>query len=217
MKKTRSTIATLSMGFLSVALAVFTNGCSCFLPCEPTETETPAVPVTPEQEKKVCPKQLPEKKEAEKTVKKTEESVKKAVETKKEELGKETKNKVSEIAPTISSVWTLELNTLKGAEKSWEEPSKNITLIYDPQKKQIAGCAGVNRYFGPAAIDESKGTFKVGALGATRMAGPGMQYENLFLNVLSKVDSYVVKDGKLMLKSGSDVVAVFMTGVKATK
>ena len=49
------------------------------------------------------------------------------------------------------------------------------------------------------------------------MAGPGMKYENLFLNVLSKVDSYAIKDGKLMLKAGPDTVAVFMTGVKTTK
>ena len=59
--------------------------------------------------------------------------------------------------------------------------------------------------------------FIAGALGVTRMAGPGMKYENLFLNVLSKVDSYAIKDGKLMLKAGPDTVAVFMTGVKTTK
>ena len=51
MKKTRSMIATLGMGFLSVALAVFTNGCSCFFPCEKTESDTPAVPVKAGQEK----------------------------------------------------------------------------------------------------------------------------------------------------------------------
>ena len=68
MKKTRSMIATLGMGILSVALAVFTNGCSCFFPCEKTESETPAVPVKAEQEKKACPKQQTVKKETEKTV-----------------------------------------------------------------------------------------------------------------------------------------------------
>ena len=31
------------------------------------------------------------------------------------------------------------------------------------------------------------------------------------------VDSYAIKDGKLMLKAGPDTVAVFMTGVKTTK
>ena len=66
MKKTRSMIATLGMGILSVALAVFTNGCSCFFPCEKTESETPAVPVKAEQEKKACPKQQTVKKETEK-------------------------------------------------------------------------------------------------------------------------------------------------------
>ena len=217
MKKTRSMIATLGMGILSVALAVFTNGCSCFFPCEKTESETPVVPVKAEQEKKACPKQQTVKKETEKTVKKTGEAVTKTVEAKKEEVKKAVETKAPDIAPTVSSVWTLELNTLKGAERSWEEPAKNITLIYDPHKKQIAGCAGVNRYFGPATIDETKKTFKAGALGVTRMAGPGMKYENLFLNVLSKVDSYAIKDGKLMLKAGPDTVAVFMTGVKATK
>ena len=128
MKKTRSMIATLGMGILSVALAVFTNGCSCFFPCEKTESETPAVPVKAEQEKKACPKQQTVKKETEKTVKKTGEAVKKTVEAKKEEVKKAVETKAPDIAPTVSSVWTLELNTLKGAEKSWEEPAKNITL-----------------------------------------------------------------------------------------
>ena len=122
-----------------------------------------------------------------------------------------------DIAPTISTVWTLDLDSLDGIKKSWAEPDKNITLIYDPEKKQIAGCSGVNRYFGPVAIDQKKKTFKAGALGVTKMAGPGMDYENLFLNLLSKVDSYAIKNGKLMLKSGSDTVAVFTTGVKETK
>ncbi|MEI3003665.1 MAG: hypothetical protein V8T87_03470 [Victivallales bacterium] len=111
-------------GILSVALAVFTNGCSCFFPCEKTESETPAVPVKAEQEKKACPKQQTVKKETEKTVKKTGEAVKKTVEAKKEEIKKAVETKAPDIAPTVSSVWTLELNTLKGAEKSWKNQQR---------------------------------------------------------------------------------------------
>ena len=220
MMNLRALIAPFGVCSLAVALAVLANGCSCFSSCEKPAPEVPAQPLEKTQPPKSVATVAPTQKKPEETVKKPEETVKKLEKgsvTDKTE-GKETKQPSAvALAPKISTVWTLELDSLKGTMKSWEEPAKNITLIYDPEKKQIAGCAGVNRYFGPATIDEKKGTFKTGALGATKMAGPGMQYEDLYLRLLSKVDSYLIKDGKLYLKSGKNTRAVFTTEVKETK
>ena len=220
MMNMRVLIAPFGVCSLAVALAVLTSGCSCFSSCEKPVSEVPAPPEEKTQPTKSVATVTPTQKKPEETVKKPEETVKKPEKgsvTDKTEV-KETKQPSAvALAPKISTVWTLELDSLKGTMKSWEEPAKNITLIYDPEKKQIAGCAGVNRYFGPATIDEKKGTFKTGALGATKMAGPGMQYEDLYLRLLSKVDSYLIKDGKLYLKSGKNTLAVFTTEVKETK
>ena len=209
----RPMFAALGAGTLAAALAVLTSGCSCFSSCEKTAPEVPASPVEKAQPAKSVVPVTPVQKKTEETVKKPE----KGSVTDKTEVKATKQPSAAALAPKISTVWTLELDSLKGTMKSWEEPAKNITLIYDPEKKQIAGCAGVNRYFGPATIDEKKGTFKTGALGATKMAGPGMQYEDLYLRLLSKVDSYLIKDGKLYLKSGKNTLAVFTTEVKETK
>ena len=208
MKNVHSLVAALNAGVLSAALAMLAGGCSC-------GSSACGVSASPAQP------QVPEKK-VQQTVPAKPVVEKKAVTAAADKTAKAPEQKKAEpvsvdIAPTISTVWTLDLDSLDGIKKSWAEPDKNITLIYDPEKKQIAGCSGVNRYFGPVAIDQKKKTFKAGALGVTKMAGPGMDYENLFLNLLSKVDSYAIKNGKLMLKSGSDTVAVFTTGVKETK
>ena len=109
----------------------------------------------------------------------------------------------------FAGIWTLELDSLHGAEKSWEKPVKNITISYDPSTRQIAGCSGVNRYFGPAVVDEANGIFRPGSIGATRMSGPGMEYEDLFLHELAKADSFSIENGKLLLKSGNRIIAVF--------
>ena len=213
----RSMLATMGSGTLAVALAVFTNGCSCFSSCEKTAPEVPAPPVEKAQPPKSAVPAPPAQKKPAETGKTPEKEVVKKPEETKTAVMKPVQEKISVLAPRMSTVWTLELDSLKGTMKSWEEPAKNITLIYDPEKKQIAGCAGVNRYFGPVTIDEKKGIFKTGALGATKMAGPGMQYEDLYLRLLSKVDSYLIKDGKLFLKSGKDTLAVFTTEVKETR
>ena len=224
MKNVHSLVAALNAGVLSAALAMLAGGCSCGSSACGVSA-SPAQPQVPEKkvQQTVPAKPVVEKKAvtaaADKTAKAPE---KKAATAAADKTAKAPEQKKAEpvsvdIAPTISTVWTLDLDSLDGIKKSWAEPDKNITLIYDPEKKQIAGCSGVNRYFGPVAIDQKKKTFKAGALGVTKMAGPGMDYENLFLNLLSKVDSYAIKNGKLMLKSGSETVAVFTTGVKETK
>ena len=74
---------------------------------------------------------------------------------------------------------------------------------------RVSGCAGVNRYFGPVTYDEAAGTIRFGTLGATMMAGPGLEYERAYLKMLASVDAFSCADGRLLLKSGKATVAEF--------
>ena len=76
---------------------------------------------------------------------------------------------------------------------------------------KIIGCSGVNRYFGTVKIDSAKNVidFKSNPIGSTRMAGPGMAYEDAYLKMLGTVDSYEIKGNKLFLKSAGKTVAEF--------
>lgn len=105
--------------------------------------------------------------------------------------------------------WKLELNTLAGSGKNWEKPARDITFQIDKTGK-VTGCAGVNRYFGSAALDQAKKTLKFSnSMGATKMAGKGMAYEDAYLKMLSRVDSYEVIGDKLYFKADGKILAVF--------
>ncbi len=104
--------------------------------------------------------------------------------------------------------WELELESLDGASRNWQEPEQDITLIIAPDGK-FSGCAGINRYFGKAELNSTAGTLKFGTAGATMMAGPGGEYERAYLKMLSTVDSYVICGDDLYLKSKGKTVAEF--------
>ncbi len=103
--------------------------------------------------------------------------------------------------------WVLDLNSMNGVEKSWQKPERPIDFRINAQG-QVAGCAGVNRYFGPASIGGNNG-ISFQTLGSTRMAGLGMKYEDLYLKILGGVDSYRIENGMLLFLSKGNVVARF--------
>ena len=110
-----------------------------------------------------------------------------------------------------NSAWTLDINSLKGADSQWDKPAKDITLTFDENGK-VAGCAGVNRYFSGKPALENDGDIDFGMMGSTMMAGPGLQYESLFLKTLDEADDFAIVDGKLYLYDDKDVIAVFTPG-----
>jgi heat shock protein HslJ len=75
-----------------------------------------------------------------------------------------------------------------------------ITASFDGTK--IAGFSGVNQYSGTYTAGK-EGSFKVGAVASTQMAGPPalMTAEQTYLELLAKCDSYRVKDDKLFLST----------------
>lgn len=110
-----------------------------------------------------------------------------------------------------NSAWTLDINSLKGADSQWDKPAKDITLTFDENGK-VAGCAGVNRYFSGKPALENDGDIDFGMMGSTMMAGPGLQYESLFLKTLDEADNFAIIDGKLYLYDDNNVIAVFTPG-----
>lgn len=115
--------------------------------------------------------------------------------------------------PLAGSAWKLDLATLSGTESNWGKPANAITLSFAPAGKEagrVSGCAGVNRYFGPVTYSAAAGTIRFGNLGATMMAGPGLEYEGAYLKMLGKVDSFSFSNGRLLLKSGKATVAEFI-------
>ncbi len=67
-----------------------------------------------------------------------------------------------------NSAWTLDINSLKGADSQWDKPAKDITLTFDENGK-VAGCAGVNRYFSGKPALENDGDIDFGMMGSTMM------------------------------------------------
>lgn len=110
-----------------------------------------------------------------------------------------------------NSAWTLDVNSLRGANSQWDKPEKDITLVFDNNGK-VAGCAGVNRYFSGKPVLEKDGDIDFDMMGSTMMAGPGMQYESLFLKTLDEADDFAIIDGKLYLYDDNNVIAVFIPG-----
>ena len=118
----------------------------------------------------------------------------------------------SAAAPLAGTAWKLDLATLPGTEGNWANPANAVTLSFAPAGKEagrVSGCAGVNRYFGPVICDDAAGTIRFGTLGATMMAGPGLEYERAYPKMLSTVDSFSISGGRLLLKSGGNTVAEF--------
>ena len=110
-----------------------------------------------------------------------------------------------------NSAWTLDINSLKGADSQWDKPAKDITLTVAENGK-VARCAGVNRYFSGKPALENDGDIDFGMMGSTMMAGPGLQYESLFLKTLDEADNFAIVDGKLYLYDDNNVIAVFTPG-----
>lgn len=110
-----------------------------------------------------------------------------------------------------NSAWTLDINSLKGADSQWDKPAEDITLVFDENGK-VTGCAGVNRYFSGKPVLENDGDIDFDMMGSTMMAGPGLQYELLFLRTLDEADNFAIVDGKLYLYDDNNVIAVFTPG-----
>ncbi len=145
-----------------------------------------------------------------------------AQEVKKAEVNQTVQQAVNETKAESQKVHTkaipsyaefvLVANSLRGAADIKEQPEKTITMIFAEKDGQVivAGCSGVNRYFGNAAITKESNEVKFDKMGSTMMMGPGMEVEKLFLQTLEKVAKYSVVDDKLsFMNANGEILAVF--------
>ena len=84
---------------------------------------------------------------------------------------------------------------------SWvlEENSKtNAGITLEIAKGRVSGFSGYNNYFSEL-ITHPKGTFQVKSIGATRMLCDNISVEEDYLNLLEKVNKYVISETSLEL------------------
>lgn len=88
------------------------------------------------------------------------------------------------------------------------EITKELTIDFDSKTKKVSGFAGCNRFFGTYSIDGSNISFS--ELGATRMMCEDEVnvIENKFFQMMAKINSYELSNGKLSLKSDDEVLIV---------
>lgn len=118
--------------------------------------------------------------------------------------------KCTSATPLTGTTWVLQLDTLTNVQNPAEKPEKEITLVIAPDHK-VSGCAGVNNYFGKATVDTEDHDLIFSPLGATLMAGPGMNYEVSYLQTLALVEEYQISGKTLTLMGDEDVPLLIYT------
>jgi len=119
---------------------------------------------------------------------------------------------VAGAAALDGTMWTLEAWSVSSLDPGDFE----ITAAFDDGR--VSGKAAVNYYGGPYTADES-GTFSVGVLVQTLMAGPepAMQAESTFFELLKQARSYERDDDHLtLLAEGGSQLLVFAPGSEPT-
>ena len=89
-----------------------------------------------------------------------------------------------------------------------------ITAIFDSAESQVTGSAGCNSYFADYEASGNKLTFSDIAQTEMYCTAPEgvMEQEREYLTLLSNAESYEIKEGKLQVISGSQVL-IFSTKV----
>jgi putative lipoprotein len=107
------------------------------------------------------------------------------------------------VANLENTIWVLQAYGQPGNMKSPLKDSE-ITATFDSTKGQVAGSAGVNKYFGGYELKGNKLTISK-QMASTAMAGPQplMDQEKEYLTTLLAADSYKIDGDKLTISCGS--------------
>ncbi|MBP3545669.1 MAG: META domain-containing protein [Alphaproteobacteria bacterium] len=92
--------------------------------------------------------------------------------------------------------------SIKGNKYITNDKGLEISLVFDKNSNDFYGQA-VNNYFG--TYSSEKGSIKFSLGGSTMMAAPEelMNTEATYFKFLSEVDSYTIKENKLILKTNT--------------
>jgi heat shock protein HslJ len=104
----------------------------------------------------------------------------------------------------LVGTWTLESLEATAGSPPLPAPGRTTPRITfeapnDRGEGKLSGFGGVNRFFGN--YQTGSGSIAIGALGATRMAGPTelMTLEKVLLGVIQRAQNWKVKDDSLLL------------------
>lgn len=102
-------------------------------------------------------------------------------------------------------VWNLQyLRNSEGIDVP-DEQMPSFEILPEGDAWRIGGFSGVNRFFG--SLDLSSGLWNGGPFMSTMMAGPYLDYEQLFLQTIETADRYFRIENYLFLFSGTEAVA----------
>jgi heat shock protein HslJ len=102
----------------------------------------------------------------------------------------------------------------------WSVSSKDandFTITAQFAAGRIGGTSAVNQYGGPYTADDD-GTFSVGELVSTMMAGPepDMDAEQTYLQLLDQVEEFAIDGDELTLSAGSGNIALIFARTTAS-
>ena len=121
-------------------------------------------------------------------------------------------------ASTSTSAAALEGTSwrLTGWSVSSKDPN-DFTITAEFADDRIGGTSAVNQYGGPYTADDD-GSFSVGELMSTMMAGPepDMDAEQTYLQLLAQVEEFAIDGDELTLSAGSGNIALIYTRVTAS-
>lgn len=108
--------------------------------------------------------------------------------------------------PLDGTVW--KLNSMNGIPaQAIDTEADAFTLQFNAADSLVAGRTNCNRFFGKYGHKGHK--LDLGNMGMTRMACPEMQYEDLFVKMLDRVNRYAIRNGELTLYDDRKSLAVF--------
>lgn len=108
--------------------------------------------------------------------------------------------------PLEGTAWKLaKMDSIPASAITAEEDA--FTLQFNAADTLVSGRTNCNRFFGPYQLNGK--SLKFGMLGMTRMACPEMQYEDLFVRMLDRVNGFEIKGSDLKLLDGEQVLAEF--------
>ena len=89
---------------------------------------------------------------------------------------------------------------------------RNPWITFDIEKNRIHGSTSCNKFFGGLEINNPK--IRVGTIGSTRMAGPDMSVEDLFLKAINKVKYFKFVDNTLHFLAEDNVIIMKLENVE---
>lgn len=97
-----------------------------------------------------------------------------------------------------------------------DSSARPITLQFDAHEKRVSGFSGCNRFSGPYTLDHNQLSF--GALMSTKMAcmdNARNKTEQVFLDALSRVDSYMHEANTLTLYDANAAQLIRLSAMPA--